>query len=126
MPYYWDTGIIWAQGGGGETNPAPPWTYDLNIPPSSVYALANLNYYTQDGSLSGAVVGFQSYVTQDPDTGIPTENPTSGQGGDIWNGGWLAPSILDDNVIIITIACSCFADDYMEAMGAFTVFLGLD
>jgi hypothetical protein len=125
MPYYYQTGVFWASDGGGETNTAP-WTYDLNIPPSSVYGLANLSYYAQDGSLSGAIVGFQSYWTQDPDTGIPRENVTSALGGDIWNGGWLAPSILDDNVIIITLAWNCFADSWLEAMGALTVFLGLD
>jgi len=125
MPYYVNTGVFWATGGGGESNTAP-WTYDLNIPPSSVYGLASLNFYTQDGSLSGAVVGFQSYVTQNPDTGIPAENVTSGLGGDIWDGGWLAPMILDDNVIVITLAWNCFADDYLEAMGSCTVFIGLE
>jgi hypothetical protein len=125
MPYYFVTGVFWASNGGGETNTAP-WTYDLNIPPSPVYALANLSHYVQDGSLNGAAVGFQSYVTQDPDTGIPTENVTSGQGGDIWNGGWLSPTVLDDNVIVITLAWNCFAGGYLEAMGAFTVFLGLE
>jgi hypothetical protein len=125
MPYNLNTGVFWAQGGGGETNTAP-WTYDLNIPPSSVYGLSNLNYYAQDSGLSGAIVGFLSYVTQDPDTGVPSENVTSGLGGNIWNGGWLAPSFLDENVITITLAWNCFADNWMQGMGSFTVFIGLD
>jgi hypothetical protein len=124
MPYYFTTGEFWGTNGGGESNTAP-WTYDLNIPPSSVYALAHLNYYTQWGSLSGAIVGFQSYVTQNPDTGVPREIVTSGLGGDIWDGGWLAPVIDDNNVIIITLAWNLFADDFVQASGAFTVFLDL-
>ena len=126
MPYYFWPGIFSATGGGGEGSDTAPWTNDLNIPPSSVYGLANLSYYGQDSGLSGAILGFQSYVTQNPDTGVPTENVTSSLGGDIWDGGWLAPVILDDNVIIITLAWNCFADNWMNALGAFTVFIGLD
>jgi hypothetical protein len=125
MPYSWTTSVFGADEGGGETNTAP-WTYDVNIPPSSVYALASLNYYSGGGSASAAVIGFQSYVTQDPDTGVPSENVTSGLGGNIYDGGWLAPAILDENVITITLAWNCFADGGVAAMGFFTVFIGLD
>jgi hypothetical protein len=125
MPYFYTTGVFYASGGGGESNTAP-WTYDLEIPPSSIYALANLSQYIQDGSLCGAIVGFQSYVTQDPETKIPTEHNTSDLGGDIWDGGWLAPVVDDDNVITVTLAWNCFADGYMQAAGALTVFLNLN
>jgi hypothetical protein len=126
MPYYWNTGTFWAYGGGGESNTAP-WTADLNIPPSSVYGLATLSYYSENsGGRNGAIVGFQSYVTQDPRSGTPSEHVTSQLGGDIWDGGWLATDILDDNVIIITLAWNCYADSAVRAMGAFTVFLGLE
>jgi hypothetical protein len=125
MPYYWYTSPFWATGGGGETNTAP-WTQDVNIPPSSVYALASLNHYQGGGSSSGAAVGFLSYVTQDPDTGIASENVISGLGGNIYGGGYLAPAFLDENVIIVTLGWNCFADSGVEAMGSFTLFIGLD
>jgi hypothetical protein len=125
MPYYWVTPFFYAYGGGGETNTAP-WTVDLNIPPSSVYALSSLNYYGARGS-SAAIAGFVSYVTQDPDTGVPLEHVTSRNGGNIYNGlGWLAPAFLDENVILITLAWNCYADDWVEAMGSFSVFIGLE
>jgi hypothetical protein len=103
-----------------------PWTYDLGIAPSSVYGLAALNWYGQGGSSSAAIVGFLSYWTQDPDTGVPSEHVTSGLGGNIYGPGWLAPVILDENVIIISCAWNCFADSWVEALGSFTVFIGLD
>jgi hypothetical protein len=124
MPYYWISPKFWASGGGGETNTAP-WTYDANIPPSSVYGLASLNLYNAESG-SGATVGFLSYVTQDPDTGVPSEHVTSSWGGNIYGLGWLAPCFLDDNVIIITLAWNIFSDGFAEAMGSFTVFIGLD
>jgi hypothetical protein len=98
MPYYWITPRFWASGGGGETNTAP-WTSDLNIPPSSVYGLASLNLYEAESG-SGASVGFLSYVTQDPDTGIPSENVIAGMGGNIWGLGWLAPSLMSVQALI--------------------------
>jgi len=113
-------------GGGGETNTAP-WTYDLNIPPSSVYGLASVNYYSFTSSTSGAIVGFLSYITQDPDTGIPSEHTTSGSGGNIYSApGWLAPIILDDDVIEITGAWNIFSDGWCFAMGSLTVFINLE
>lgn len=124
MPYYWISPAFWASGGGGESNTAP-WTSDVNIPPSSVYGLASLNLYEGEGG-SGASVGFLSYVTQDPDTGVPSEHVISGMGGNIYGLGWLAPSFLDDDVIIITLAWNCYSDGFVKAMGSFTVFVGLD
>jgi hypothetical protein len=129
MPYYWITPKFWAVSGGGESNTAP-WTHDVNIPPSSVYALASLNFYQQYGSNNAAIVGFLQYITQDPGTRMPSEHVTSAWGGDIHTGvevgGWLAPCIDAENVIEITLAWNCYADDAMAAMGSFTIFLGLD
>jgi hypothetical protein len=131
MPYYSITPVFSAWGGGGETNTAP-WTQDLQIAPSSVYGLAALNWLQQAGGGNwGAIVGFLQYVTQDPDTGVPSTVTTSAAGGAIYgtantNVGWLNPVILDENVIIITLAWNCFADNYVNALGSFTVFLGLD
>lgn len=128
MPYWINTGVFWTgAGGGGESNTAP-WTYDLNIPPSSVYGLASLNYYeTAGSSYSGAIVGFLSYITQDPNTGVPSEHTTSGSGGNIYSAvGWLAPIILDENVIEITGAWNIYSDSAMNVMGSITVFLDLD
>jgi hypothetical protein len=129
MPYYSITPVFWAASGGGETNTAP-WTQDLYIPPSSVYGLAALNWVQQNGGGGwGAIVGFLEYITQDPDTGVPSTVTTSAAGGSIYGAGsvgWLAPVILDENVIIITLAWNCFADNYVNALGSFTVFLGLD
>jgi hypothetical protein len=79
-----------------------------------VYALSSLNFYRQYGSNSAAIVGYLQYVTQDPDTRVPSEHVTSAWGGDIYTGvevgGWLAPSFLDENVIEITLAWNCYAD----------------
>jgi hypothetical protein len=125
MPYNWIWGPFWAGGGGGETNTAP-WTYDANIPPSSVYGLSSLNYYSGGGSASAAAIGFLSYVTQDPDTGVPSENVISQMGGNIYGDGSLAPCFLDENVIVVTIACNCFADGGVAAMGSCTLFIGLE
>jgi hypothetical protein len=69
-PYYWMTGVFWADNGGGETNTAP-WTVDLNIPPSPVYGVSSLSRF-EVADNSGAVVGFLSYTIQNPDTGILT------------------------------------------------------
>jgi hypothetical protein len=124
MPYSWMTSTFYASGGGGETNTAP-WTYDADIPPSSVYGLASLNLYEGEGG-SGASVGFLSYVTQDPDTGVPSQNVISSWGGNIYGLGWLAPCFSDDNVIIVTLAWNCFSSGFTKAMGSFTLFIGLD
>jgi hypothetical protein len=132
MPYYSITPIFYAAN-GGETNTAP-WTQDLQIAPSSVYGLAALNWVQQSGGGAwGAIVGFLQYYTQNPDTGVPSPPvTTSAAGGAITAGssggnvGWLNPVILDENVIIITLAWNCFADNDVHAMGSFTVFLDLD
>ncbi len=124
MPYYWITPRFYCSGGGGETNTAP-WTTDLNIPPSSVYGLASLNLYEAESG-SGASVGFLSYVTQDPNTGIPSEHVIAGAGGNIYGVGWLAPAFDDDHVIIITLAWNGYSDGFMAAMGSLTVFLNLE
>jgi hypothetical protein len=106
MPYYWNTGIFWSSWGGGG-NPAP-WTVDMNMPPSSVYGLSSLTYHRHGGGNSGADVGFLRYVTQDPDTGAHSEHVTSAFGGTF--SGWLAPNILDENVITVTIAWNCYSE----------------
>lgn len=119
MPYYWNKGFFWATG-GSSGNPAP-WTHDLNMPPSSVYGLASLTYYSGSGA---ADVGFLSYCTQDPNTGVPSEHVTSTLGG--ITSGWLAPCILDENVITITLAWNCTGYNAVQATGGFTVFVDLD
>lgn len=124
MPYYWVTPRFYASGGGGETNTAP-WTADLNIPPSSVYGVGSISMY-QAESASGADVGFLSYVTQDPRTRIPSEHVVAAYGGDFYGLGWLAPSILDQNVIIITVGWNIYSDGFAAAMGSLTMFLDLE
>jgi hypothetical protein len=106
MPYYWITGSFDAGSRG-------PWTHELNIAPSSVYALANLNSYGQGGDYSSAVVGFLDYTTGYPD-GVFTHT---------WP--WVAPAINDQNVIQITLVWTCLGDS-VQASGCFTVFLNLD
>jgi hypothetical protein len=124
-------------GGGGESNTAP-WTFDMDPPPSSVYALPSLSTYAwrQNGQ-AGASAGILSYVTQDPSTGTPSQpnvlSPSpgiliSGSGrpfgnleGDFEEG--LVPCFYDDNVIIITFAYNCFADNWVSAWASFTVFV---
>lgn len=124
MPYYWVTPRFYASGGGGESNTAP-WTADLNIPPSSVYGLASISMY-QGESASGATIGFVSYVTQDPRTGIPSEHTIASWDGNVYGLGWLAPSLWDQNVIIITLGWNCYSDGFMAALGSLTVFINLE
>jgi hypothetical protein len=121
-------------GGGGESNWAP-WTMDWDIPPSSVYALSNLGTYaSRQGGQAGASTGILSYVTQDPDTGIPSQpnvispSPVALQTGSFTSYQWyleegLAPCFYDNNVIIITFAWNCFADDWLSAWASFTAFV---
>lgn len=121
-------------GGGGESNWAP-WTMDWDIPPSSVYALSNLGTYaSRQGGQAGASTGILSYVTQDPNTGIPSQpnvispSPAALQTGSFTSYQWyleegLAPCFFDNNVITITFAWNCFADDWLSAWASFTVFV---
>jgi hypothetical protein len=118
--YFWWLSPFWAQDGGGEDN-SSQWTADWNIPPSSVLAISSLSHYWND-QMSGAEVGYLSYTTQNPDTGVPSEHTLS-PSADLWSGGHLTPSFSDDNVIIVTGAWSCFSDGEVEAMGNFTVFV---
>jgi hypothetical protein len=60
----------------------------MDIPPSSVYGLAALNFVDADGE-TGVSVGFLSYVTQDPHTGIPSEHTVAGAGSNIYGAGCL-------------------------------------
>ena len=124
MPWYLNTSRFYASGGGGETNTAP-WTYDFNIPPSSVYGLAALNLMEAESG-SGASVGFLSYVTQDPNSGVPSEHTVAGWGGNIYGLGWLAPTIDAQNVIIVTMAWNIYSDGFAAAMGSMSLFLDLE
>ena len=131
-PFYCGPG-----GGGGESNTAP-WTFDVDLPPSSVYAFSNLSTYaSRQNGQAGASTGILSYVTQDPSTGIPSQpnvlSPSpgftvSGRGGPFGNleedfEEGLVPCFYDDNVIIITFAYNCFADNWVSAWASFTVFI---
>jgi hypothetical protein len=115
-------------GGGGESNLAP-WTIDWDIAPSSVYALSSLGTYaSRQGGQAGASAGILSYVTQDPSTGAPSQpnviSPpiliTESEGNFLEG---LAPCFYDNNVIIITFAYNCFADDWVSAWASFTGFI---
>jgi hypothetical protein len=125
-----------AGGGGGESNTAP-WTFDWDMPPSTVYALCSLGTYaSRQSGQAGASVGILSYITQDPTTGTPSQpivlSPPitlaltgSGYFGnigyDIQEG--LVPCFFDNNVIIITFAYNCFADNWVYAWASFSVFV---
>ena len=117
---------FWAESGGGESNTAP-WTIDLNIPPSSIYAVCGISGYTtfQDGGYgAGATAGVLSYVTQDPQTGVPSQIniPTYQQFvGQV--DPMIIPNFLDANVITITFAYNCYADNLLDAEAHFTAFV---
>jgi len=121
-------------GGGGESNWAP-WTMDCELPPSSVYALCNLSTYaSRQNGQAGASAGVLSYVTQDPTTGMPSQpivlsaSPVALQTGSFTSYQWyleegLVSCFYDNNVITITFAYNCFADDWLYAWANFTVLV---
>ena len=113
--------LCYATSGGGETNLAP-WTVDWNLSPSMVFAVCSLNNYQGvGGGIKGAATGILSYETQDPDTQIPSEHAIST--GIIYIGGQIEPCFFDDNVITITFAYNCYADDGILAGGSMTAFV---
>jgi len=131
--HFWYETVGSGPGGGGESDWAP-WTMDWDLPPCTAYAFSNLgSYASRQGGQAGASTGILSYITQDPRTGIPSQpivlsKPPSayvpkspfGPGfGDLYEG--LVPC-GDHNVIIITWAYNCFADDWLNAWVSFTVF----
>lgn len=120
--YFWDTGNFWADFGGGglDSGSTAPWTADAGIPPSSVLAISSLTQFYGAGDRSAANVGYLSYWTQNPRTEKPSEHTVS-PGAELAFG--LTPTFSDDNVIIITRAWHCFADDVVDAVGSFTVFV---
>jgi hypothetical protein len=120
---YWDYTYGFYSEGGGEGN----WTLDWEISPSSVFALSNLSRYASEqdgGSAAFAYTGLLSYVTQDPQTGVPTEHdiaylPVSQS----FFGSGVVPSFFDSNVITITFGYGCSAENLVEADANFLAFV---
>jgi hypothetical protein len=105
------------------------------MPPSTVYALCSLGTYaSRQSGQAGASVGILSYITQDPTTGTPSQpivlSPpitfalsvsNASLNYDLQEG--LVPCFFDNNVIIITFAYNCFADNWVYAWASFSVFV---
>jgi hypothetical protein len=120
--YFWYTGDFWASDGGGglDGGSMAPWTADAGIPRSSVIAISSLTQFYGAGDRSAANVGYLSYWTQKSRDGRPTEHTVS-PGPELAFG--LIPTFSDDDVVIITRAWHCFADEFVDAVGSFTVFV---